>query len=953
MMQMHSLYSIIEHAIRSFEKSIDVPKTSTENDVNMAIRQVMRDHPDIFWFSHQWRYSEVEAVVHFCYTIDEIRSEKIRTQIDAVVQNDFKLSYASTLPVMEQVMYVYKWIALYCNYTIHSAHNQTIYSVFVHRHSVCTGIAKAAQYLFKLLDIESRLVFGKMNNSAKDSRHCWLTINIEGQWYHFDPTFALPETEHLLHQCAISPTKGDDLLFYNFFCVDTATIKQSRTIEEEELLPICDDVIDYRLLQQIQVTPSRNGNSLGLGCTLSNIGTTANIYLAHQEDKYTRRRTVAKVFRDDDHELLRKELIIMRECASPHLLRATDADFKKSILYMEQAIPLSELLASHYYKLTLKGFCNLLIDIASGLKELLAHGIFYRDIHLNNIYLYEDSFFSKLTYKLGDFGSCTFVDKDGKYAGLTERGGVGSKWYMAPETWREGIFDERSSVYGVGMIAYYLLNDLYPPFWEKFGEHSFNKRMQSHQLPTPRKLQEDGFCNFRMDFMFKSINIEPSERYQTLDEQINAINECKDRNPDKIIVEGTEFKIVSKKQQAEDFCSTCIVNPSIIVSNGENDVAIIDVDGNSCADIYFVDHNANGHVEPFEVIDTFSPINDFATTCGESWNAYDETISDANVDDFSTPSRQKIDDFSTTMTLLPGCSLECSSESKQTFTPQIQKSRYSAFWSRFFGEKEKLQEVYSSVFAPAEVKPKSRMMVQVYLHLDKETEKVKVLAAEADRNAERRDYIPLQIKLKKGDKVDVVLNINGDRLLYDSSKSIIWQDSFCKCAFDYLVPSDLDIDVLSCSVNLYVNGAIVGEMLFYTQIVDSPTQLNANVIAKPVKKLFISYSHNDLKSAEKIAKLYEGMDVDVFFDKHRLKSGYIYSEEIFNFIRKADTFVLCWSENAAQSEYVQKERQAALELAYPNCRPREDAQISIKPYNIQPYATPPTDMIEHYHFEKL
>lgn len=76
-----------------------------------------------------------------------------------------------------------------------------------------------------------------------------------------------------------------------------------------------------------------------------------------------------------------------------------------------------------------------------------------------------------------------------------------------------------------------------------------------------------------------------------------------------------------------------------------------------------------------------------------------------------------------------------------------------SFWSRIFGKKENFQDVYSSVFAPAEVKPKSRMMVQVYLHLDEETEKVKALATEADKNAERRDYIPLQTKLKKGDKV--------------------------------------------------------------------------------------------------------------------------------------------------------------------------------------------------------
>lgn len=110
----------------------------------------------------------------------------------------------------------------------------------------------------------------------------------------------------------------------------------------------------------------------GLGCLLSDVGTTAEIYLAHDKDKHNRHRVVAKVFKDvTDHELLRKELIVMRECAGPHLLRATDADFNKGILYMEQATPLLELLSSHYYKMTFKGLCNLLTDIASGLKELL------------------------------------------------------------------------------------------------------------------------------------------------------------------------------------------------------------------------------------------------------------------------------------------------------------------------------------------------------------------------------------------------------------------------------------------------------------------------------------------------------------------------------------------------------------------------------------------------------
>jgi len=274
----------------------------------------------------------------------------------------------------------------------------------------------------------------------------------------------------------------------------------------------------------------------------------------------------------------------------------------------------------------------------------------------------------------------------------------------------------------------------------------------------------------------------------------------------------------------------------------------------------------------------------------------------------------------------------------------------TSLWSRLF---KNLKSVYSSVFAPAEVAPKQHMMVQVYLHLPEETEKVKGLATEADKNAERRGYEPLEVKLKDGDSVEIELNINGDTLLYNERKTVTWQGSFVKRAFDYLVPSDINLSELSCSVNIFVNGAIAGEMIFLTSIVDSPRQLNTNVHAKPTKKLFISYSHKDIKSAERIVKIHEALGIDVFFDKHRLKAGYIYSEEISRFIQTADTFVLCWSENAAQSEYVQKERQEALALAYPQRQPREHASLSIRPFNIEPHAAPPADMKEHYHFEEL
>ena len=94
-------------------------------------------------------------------------------------------------------------------------------------------------------------------------------------------------------------------------------------------------------------------------------------------------------------------------------------------------------------------------------------------------------------------------------------------------------------------------------------------------------------------------------------------------------------------------------------------------------------------------------------------------------------------------------------------------------------------DVYSSVYSPAEVKRKTNMLVQVYLHLQEEAEKVLTLSQEAQKNAERRDYIPLQCKLKRGDKVDISLNIYGETLLQSEKKSVIWFGTFTKCTFSY------------------------------------------------------------------------------------------------------------------------------------------------------------------------
>ena len=268
-------------------------------------------------------------------------------------------------------------------------------------------------------------------------------------------------------------------------------------------------------------------------------------------------------------------------------------------------------------------------------------------------------------------------------------------------------------------------------------------------------------------------------------------------------------------------------------------------------------------------------------------------------------------------------------------------------------EQNKYNEVYSSIFAPAEVKRKSHLQVQVYLHLYEESEKVKSLAQESDKNAERRDYIPLSLKLKKGDKVDVEFNVYGENRLMSERKSIIWQGSFTKCSFDYFVPKDIDVEELSCVTLLSVNGVPIGEMRFITRVIETPRQLNPEIIAHKYNKVFISYSHQD---ESKVKFLHEGLElgsVPHFFDRKYLKAGDVFPQVIQDYINSADLFILCWSENASKSEYVQKERLQALERAFPQVQPENAAKLRIYPMNIEPRAELPIDMKNYYHFGEI
>ena len=264
------------------------------------------------------------------------------------------------------------------------------------------------------------------------------------------------------------------------------------------------------------------------------------------------------------------------------------------------------------------------------------------------------------------------------------------------------------------------------------------------------------------------------------------------------------------------------------------------------------------------------------------------------------------------------------------------------------------QDVVASTFSPSQVRKNSNLLVSVFLHTRAEVEDIKRLAREIHKDAERRGYKPLACQLKEGDRVDVSLNIyGGNKLLLSQAKSITWQGVHDSCTFRYFITEDFPMDEICCEVNLSLNNVPIGEMLFNVKIGEVEDTTPAEFGSREYNKIFISYSHDDVAKVKYIANAYRLEGKEYFFDRHYLKSGDVYPEEIKNFINTSDLFILCWSANASKSEYVRKELSQALNLAYPKIQPREKARLTIRPISIDPRADPPDEMKDIYNFEEF
>lgn len=221
-----------EFVIQDYEfKDVD----TAMKDVEKALHKFLLDHPEVFYLNDKYSVSTTQSILGdkvsltVSYTVENLdelnnKIEEIKNEIEETI----KLANISNDNIFEKELKLHDILGKNVKYyeyenindIPHYAH--TIYGAFVQKKAVCDGLSKSMQILLDKVDIESIILTGTLNNES----HAWNMVKLNDEWYNLDITSDKSIKDY------------NDVVIHSYFNITTDKIKQSHTIDEEEILPV-------------------------------------------------------------------------------------------------------------------------------------------------------------------------------------------------------------------------------------------------------------------------------------------------------------------------------------------------------------------------------------------------------------------------------------------------------------------------------------------------------------------------------------------------------------------------------------------------------------------------------------------------------------------------------------------------------------------------------------------
>ena len=250
------------------------------------------------------------------------------------------------------------------------------------------------------------------------------------------------------------------------------------------------------------------------------------------------------------------------------------------------------------------------------------------------------------------------------------------------------------------------------------------------------------------------------------------------------------------------------------------------------------------------------------------------------------------------------------------------------------------------VYRPLSIRPRVWTSFLVYMHSG--------TAAVVNDDSARRlgrsrssygtDEDAARVAITRGAEVTVVPTVPGCRF-NPRRQCVEWLEELHTVEFRLQaspeIPGYTTRRPLRGHVRVYVGPLLIAEIptsirASHTTVSEEPDEAG---VAQPFSRVFVSYSHEDVRIVSLLQQAYELVRIDYLRDVTALRAGDRWNSRLLEEIDRADRFQLCWSVAASRSPYVEQEWRRAFAV-----QSSRRNQFICPFYWQKPMPTPPTEL---------
>jgi hypothetical protein len=237
-------------------------------------------------------------------------------------------------------------------------------------------------------------------------------------------------------------------------------------------------------------------------------------------------------------------------------------------------------------------------------------------------------------------------------------------------------------------------------------------------------------------------------------------------------------------------------------------------------------------------------------------------------------------------------------------------------YNRSITNQNHTSEVYFSVISPKTVVPESSFLLDIWAHLEDQRNEVINRSKEGSINDNILIKTNGPTKILKG--TDLVIHLDfPDLIIENPEQHLLWTGDISSANFLIKVPKDVRKGGKIGAVKIYTDGLLILNFFFEINIAEKMTNEEPiDITLHRISKAFVSYASRD---REKVLSRIQGIqkiapNLEFKMDIKDIRSGQKWKKSLRELIETSDIFYLFWSENAKNSNWVEKEWRCALKL---------------------------------------